>query len=174
MGYSFAREKRHEEKFKENLLSKIFGIINGLTSNLHVYQFPNICKAFLCILQFYAKNRIATNRGATKYQCTDKGYGMQPGPENNCEGSTCSNSVTSANSLVFLLYSSFCSRAPKRIFQALIGLLKPKYQQYQEIDSLVVWLACSTIPRAGRCGCLIHHPATIKTILGRLWLSTSL
>lgn len=32
------------------------------------------------------------------------------------------------------------------------------------IDSLVVWPACSTIPRASRCGHLIHHSATIKSI----------
>lgn len=81
---------------------------------------------------------IATNRGATKYQCTDKGYGMQPGPDNNHGGSTCSNSVSSANSLAFLLYFSFFSWTPKRIFQALTALPKPKYQQYQDIDSLVV------------------------------------
>lgn len=68
----------------------------------------------------------------------------------------------------------FFSWIPKRIFQALITLLKPKYQQYQDIDSLVVWPAYSTIPRAGRCGCLIHHSATIKSILGCLWFSTSL
>lgn len=32
------------------------------------------------------------------------------------------------------------------------------------IDSLVVWPACSTIPRASKCGHLIHHSATIKSI----------
>lgn len=131
LGIFFCKRKCTWRQVSKNPLSEIFRIINELTSN---HQFPNIHKAFLCILPFYPKNIIATNRGATKYQYTDKGYGMQPGPDNNQGGST--GSVSSANSLAFLLYSSFFSWTPKRVFQALIALPKPKYQQYQDIDSL--------------------------------------
>lgn len=95
----------------------------------------------LCILQFYPKNMIAPNRGATKYQCADKGYGMQPGPDNNHGGSTCSNSVSSAKSLAFLLYSSFFSWTPKRLLQVLTALPQPKYQQYEDIDpGSLMWM----------------------------------
>lgn len=64
LGIFFCKGKDTKEKFKENPSSKIFGIINGLTSNPHAHQLPKICKAFLCILQFYPKT---TGRGDTKY-----------------------------------------------------------------------------------------------------------